>query len=269
MLRVNNLSGFGRIIPAAGGFDSDAQAFFTATSISDSTIQDAIDALVVGLKADSIWTKCSAIYPFVGGSSSTHAVNLKSPGTHDITWNGTVTHNANGITGNGSTGYGDTGLNLSSVLSNANVHYSIYSRTSGAANLYDMGARGGATSDYTLMLRQGDNTVYGPAGNQGTFISYNNSAGASGFYVITRRSTTELEFYKNGSSVQTVTTSDTGTVPSRNVYISARNNAGTADNFSSRNIAFVSIGPALSDTEAGNFNTRVETFQDALSRGVV
>ena len=45
--------------------DADAQAFITAAAITDPTQQAAINNLVVGMKADGIWTKMKAVYPFV------------------------------------------------------------------------------------------------------------------------------------------------------------------------------------------------------------
>ena len=82
---------------AAGGYDADAQAFFTAAGISDSGQKSAVNTLVLALKSDGIWSRCSAIYPFVGGSSSSHAVNLKTPGTYDLTFYGGITHSSTGL----------------------------------------------------------------------------------------------------------------------------------------------------------------------------
>lgn len=50
---------------ASGGFDPSAQAFFAATGITGATQQQAINNLVVGLKADGLWSKMKALYPFV------------------------------------------------------------------------------------------------------------------------------------------------------------------------------------------------------------
>jgi hypothetical protein len=88
--------------------DPDAQAFITAASITDPTQQSAINTLVVDLKGYSIWTKFKAIYPIVGGVASSHAVNLKTPGTFNLSFATGVTHSANGMVSNGSTGYADT-----------------------------------------------------------------------------------------------------------------------------------------------------------------
>ena len=57
--------------------DPDAQAFITAASITDPTQQIAINQLVVDLKGYNIWSKMKAIYPYVGGTSTSTSYNLK------------------------------------------------------------------------------------------------------------------------------------------------------------------------------------------------
>jgi hypothetical protein len=54
-------------IPFLGtsGFDPAAQAFISAAGITGATQQTAINNLVKGLKADGIWSKMKAVYPFV------------------------------------------------------------------------------------------------------------------------------------------------------------------------------------------------------------
>lgn len=257
----------------ASGYDSDAQAFFTATGISDTTIKTAVNQLVLDLKAASIWTKMTAIYPFVGGTSSTHSYNLKNTAAYQITWNGTVTHNANGITGNGTNGYGNTNL-ACSVLTANDTHLSIYSRTTGGTtdNMIEMGATNGSSTTAHYIAARWNNAFYGASYNDsgGTQTVNITNTDAAGFYLTSRRSTTDFEGYKNSASQQTKTATSTGSLPTtRNVYVGALNNGGTAAFFSNRNIAFASIGASLTDAEESAFFTAVETFQDALSRGVV
>jgi hypothetical protein len=45
--------------------DASAQAYFAATGITGTTQQAAINNLIKGLKADGIWSKMKAVYPFV------------------------------------------------------------------------------------------------------------------------------------------------------------------------------------------------------------
>lgn len=60
-------------------YDTDAQAFFDATGLSDSTEKEAVNDLVIDLKNAGLWSKMYAIYPFVGGTASTQKYNLKDP----------------------------------------------------------------------------------------------------------------------------------------------------------------------------------------------
>jgi hypothetical protein len=55
-----------------------------------------------------------------------------------------------------------------------------------------------------------------------------------------------------------------------NIYIAATNNitTGTAFYYSARQYAFSSIGEGLSDSEVTAFNSRITTYQTALSRQV-
>jgi len=92
--------------------DADAYAFLTAASITNTTQVDAINNLVINLKAAGIWTKMKAIYPFVGGTATTHKWNLKNPLDSDAAFRlvffGGMTHSSNGILFGGVNGYADT-----------------------------------------------------------------------------------------------------------------------------------------------------------------
>jgi hypothetical protein len=94
-------------ITAPPPFDSDAQAFITATAITDTTEQNAINALVIGLKTDLLWTKMLAVYPFVGSTATTCKYNLKNPLDTDAAFRlnfvGGWTFSNNGIQPNGGT----------------------------------------------------------------------------------------------------------------------------------------------------------------------
>lgn len=278
MLRVNHLAGFGKNRPSSGSsYDTDAQAFFTAAGITDTTQKDAVNQLVLDLKSASIWTKCNAIYPFVGGDATKHSYNLKNTAAYQIAWSGTVTHDANGITGNGSTGYGDTGLNCSSVLTLNDTHLGVYSRTTGGSSdsMYEIGAQtgSGASSAAVFMgVRRLDtffSGMYNRAFDSDSQVNVANTSTAAGFWLVSRRSSTDMEAYKNGSTFGNAPTgTNSGSLPNANLFIAAMNTAGTAESFSNRNLAFATIGTSLTDTEAANFYTAVQAFQTTLGRQV-
>lgn len=261
---------------ATGGataFDPDAQAFITAAGITDATQKTAINDLVVGLKADSLWTTMQACYPIVGGSASSHKYNLVNPadtdGAYRLTFTGGWTHNASGATPNGTTGYADTHLAGSAQTVNS-VHYSFYSGTATVdvgATRFDLGALTSslgpqlicATSILGGTQMLSDNTVVRANGTV---------ADGTGFFICSRTDNTTLTAYQNGTSVGTNAGNEL--VPITDVtdtyYIGARNLNGSPNNYSLRQIEFASFGTGLSSTDVANLNTLVQAFQTTLGR---
>ena len=253
---------------AASPFDPDAQAFITAAAITNPTQQAAINTLVVDLKGYNIWTKFKAIYPIVGGVASSHAVNLKTPGTFNLSFTNAWTHSANGMTPNGTNTYANTALNPSSALTLNSTHLSFYSRTNVSAVQRDI-----------AIYQNADNPVMALGTNVGTEISdhynYNQRISASiasstGFYISSRTSSTSHKLYKNNTTLGTNTSANINALPNQNLFIGASNNLPNLSitSYSTKECAFASIGDGLTDTEAANFYTAVQTYQTTLSRQV-
>ena len=93
------------------------------------------------------------------------------------------------------------------------------------------------------------------------------NASSTGHYLASRTGATTNTGYKNGASILASTVVST-TRPSVNVYLSARNNNGTADNFSARELALASIGSGLSSGETSTLYTLIQAMQTSLSRNV-
>lgn len=250
---------------SGGASDADAQAFITAASITDPTQISAIDQLVLDLKSYNIWTKMSAIYPICGGSASSHAVNLKTPGTYNLTFSTGWTHASTGMTP--SSAYADTALTTSVIGLNSG-HLSYYSRTNSTIAAEEMGALQNSPNSYTDLL-------INYSGFGATFRYNDNGAGtgtananSQGFYIGSRTASNVIKLFKNGSTLQSLTSASGSTSSTRNIYIGAINNAGTPFFYSNRQCAFASIGDGLTDTEASNFYTAVQAYQTTLSRNV-
>jgi hypothetical protein len=117
--------------------DIDATNFINAAGITDNTQISAIDTLVTSLKSNNLWTKLYAIYPFVGGTATTHKWNLKDPQDTDaayrLVFSGGLTHASTGITPNGTTGFANTFLipNITNFPTSTYISMGYYSRTSG------------------------------------------------------------------------------------------------------------------------------------------
>jgi hypothetical protein len=244
---------------SGGGVDPDAQAFITAAAITDPTQQSAINTLVVDLKGYNIWSKMKAVYPFVGGTATSHSYNLVNTAQYQITWNGGITHSSTGVLPNGTNGYGDTGFANNLFTSNSNFGLSSYLRT----NTTSGGDIGVYNPQLIYIASNISNTAYFGVGS--TYIS-NSSTDAKGFWQINRTSASVVKAFKNSNVFATGTTGTTS-LGVRNIFIGALNN-GAADFYANRQHAFDAIHDGLTDTEAANFYTAVQAFQTTLGRQV-
>lgn len=246
--------------------DPDAQAFITAAAITDPTQRTAIDTLVKGMKADGLWTKMKAIYPFVGGTASAHKWNLKDPRDLDaafrLVFNGGWTHSANGATPNGTNGYADTNLNPSGNITGQNSHISFYSRTQSDGLYADLGYGGSME-----LLTQTGNILY--ADFPDTTRSQIGNQNSTGLFIVSNTSTAGKKVFRNNSAIISSTFVNANFVanPLYKFTLSNYNNLSLS-RYSNRQNAFASIGDGLTDTEAANLYTRVQAFQTALSRQV-
>jgi hypothetical protein len=245
--------------------DPDAQAFITAAAITDATQQSAINTLVVDLKGYNIWTKFKAIYPIVGGTAASHAVNLKTPGTYNLTFSTGWTHASTGMTPNGTSAYANTSLVPSSVLSLNSTHISGYIRTNLVSQAPMLSSENAGSYDNGLYIW--------PLQNQGYYsvrINDNTSTFSTvtydirGFHLATRTASNVKKYRVNTAQIFNDTTVSTA-LNTSSIYIGAsRNNA----NYFNNQIAFNSIGDGLTDTEAANFYTAVQAFQTTLNRQI-
>ena len=254
--------------------DTDAQAFINAAGLTDLGQANAVNTLVVDLKAAGVWTKMKALYPFVGGTATTHKFNLKDPRDVDaafrLVFNGGWTHTATGALPNGTTGYADTRLIPQYFLTSNNSHLSFYSRSNTAgANRASMGSTNSPafTTSHQMFLRFTDDNFYGIIDSNTAFAQILNT-NTTGYYVVSRTANNSLKAYKNSSLVVTNTTTITPITNSYPILISARNDAFTPMNYDNKESAFASIGDGLTDAEALAFYTAVQKYQTTLGRQI-
>ena len=253
-------------LTVASSVDADAAAFFARVTTAGGTLttteQNAVNTLVVQMKADGIWTKMKAIYPMVGGGQGNQAEacrqNLKSAsftGTFTSGW----TFASTGATGNGTSAYMDTNFNPNTSSNVDSKHLSYYSRNNFINCQIGIIASGYdqifyITSAYYSILSS---------------LSYSaiTTATTNGFVLASRTSVLGgCKTYVNNSNLGNDGVTATAN-PNGNLWLNARSPSasGTASN---NECAFASIGDGLTDTEAANFYTAVQAFQTTLNRQV-
>jgi hypothetical protein len=261
----------GRSIGTQTVSDADAQAFVTAADIQDKVEADAINNLVIGMKADGLWSKMKAVYPFVGGTASSHKFNLKNPLDTDaafrMTFHGGVTHSSNGITF-ATNGYADTKWLPSANSTTSNVSGGAYSRTNLTADYFLLGSLElNAFNGIAIAPKASDNNTYFCANNWVADNAGNYVTDTRGLFHTNRDNLTVSRLYRNGISIRT-SIPTLSFAPAYNVFLGARNYAGTAQLYFNGNLAFGFLGDSLNSTEAANFYTAVQNFNTALARQV-
>lgn len=249
------------------GYDADAQAFFTAAGITDNTQKTAVNQLVVDLKTYGIWTKMKAVYPFVGGTATSHKYNLKNPLDTDaafrLVFSGGWTHSSTGALPNGTNGYAETYFTPNAIMgTDQQIGFYLGTDTSGA--YIDIGAAGG--TDMAIYTKL-SNTFYldFPSGysDRATF----SNTDSKGNYLIFNNSTLGRGVYKGGSSIHSSAFVNKNIVDNnfRTLHLS-KNVYG---NYSNREFRFAAFATGFTSlTEVTNFQTRIQAFNTALNRQV-
>jgi hypothetical protein len=259
----------GRSIGTQTVSDADAQAFVTAADIQDQVEANAVNNLVIGMKADGLWTKMKAVYPFVGGTASAHKFNLKDPRDLDAAFRlvffGGGTHSVNGYLPNGTNAYADTKFN-SSTNATLNSHsLSYYSRTNSNGTEIEIGNWNGNTPYNFLEIRTSGITYF--LINQNSTATTFSDSNSQGFYLGNRTASNVINGWKNGSKVVNSSVASSSLL-NVNIFLGAVSSSNSPVYYTTKQCAFASIGDGLTDTEAANLNTRVTTFQTALNRNI-
>lgn len=266
-------------ISTAAAFDADALAYFTAnTAITSTADKTAINNFYLGLKSDGIYTKIKAMYLPIWGSASASKWNLVNPldtnAAFRLNFSNGFTYANTGVTGNGTSAYANTFLIPATALTLNQSHMSFYCRTNtlpSGIQLFGGSLKGasyngldsfslGCTNSGLLFATQNAQV------NATDYASYTDTS-TKGFFINNRTSTTAttLKLFKNGLSQANATTSPAGQQLSPyNQYLWARYNDAVSSPFSelyaNREFCFMSIGNGLTDAEASNFYTRVNTL---------
>ncbi len=260
------------------GPDPDAQAFITAAGITDPTQQSAIDALVVGLKADGLWTSMTAIYPFVGGTASSHKYNLKDPrdlnAAYRLTFYGGWVHDSRGIVGNFTNTYADT------YIVNYNLGQIGMYATAGNYVIY--GGRYAVDYQYDTLYYFPNISYYADSGYQVAYFSNSTDGnnimftfdGYLGLTTISGGDGTSKQ-YHNGNLIADVNpvTANPSPLPV-SLWLGAAQTGynlqnPTYDFYSDGTYAFGFISSAtFNSTQNTNLYNRIQTYQITLGRDI-
>lgn len=242
-------------------FDSATNAWIAAVGSSNisSGRQTVVDNLIVGLKADGVWSKLDRLWLFAAENTASALVDLKATAT--ATAVNSPTFSTTGYTFNGSTNYINTGYNPASGTNYAqnsahisvwpvNISSSAWAQHGNYDNTKGAGLEWGSTVWYAYI-------------NDNTLSNTSVTKGSTGLITLTRPASGSRKLYVSGTSAYSDSVSSTG-ISSNNYYVGAGNAAGSATHHTTNKIATFSIGGSLTDTDVANLYSRLRTYMTAV-----
>ena len=261
---------FGFFGAQGSGYTPETDAFIAAVVGGGDTLttteKDAVDALVVDLKAASLFSTMGYLYPFVGGTSTSMKWNLRDTTTAEIVWYGGMTFSSQGIDGNASNSGGDSGLNPS-ALGYTQMAIGGYLNNiptpPGFPGWYDFGMYDATTAKDTMMSY----------GFNGSTNKYNNLSGAyniftTGTYanstIYMQHDSSNTQLYQNATQLGTGANSFSISTNPVGIGCSWRGTpyASTGRGYG---LAFCS-STSYSGAQVTDLNNAITTFVTSLSR---
>lgn len=210
-------SGWSSVVSASttaggGSYDTDAQAAITFIEgqgyTMSNTEKSALSTAFTGMKAGTLWGKRQALYVLLGTSYNHAKVNVFNPADTDAAYRlrqrtGTVATFANGITitsGGNDHGYDTANLTDTVAGQNSNTTFVAVS-TNTAENRVAYGTLDATGDGHGILPRLTMDEAW--IANNSVYTSGTVSTSSIGRWYNVRRGSTDLEFYKNGTSIGT------------------------------------------------------------------
>lgn len=257
-------------------YDPAVNDWISAVVVAGGTVTTArailINNLVLGLKADGLFTKLDVLFLFAAENSVQAIIDIITPhGASPI--NSPIFTVNRGFTFDASTNYINTVVNPSdpgSVFSANSAHVSAYVEAVNPTATGILECMIGAKFQNSETNLQGQSNVSNVSYTVNNIITPVTVTGvlSAGMFIATRTVSTTEVLYKNGSQIDSSVIASDNAVPSNSFFVGAINSGGTALGFSPNQIAAVSIGGGLSPTDAANLTTRINTYMTAIGAQV-
>jgi hypothetical protein len=272
--------------PTTPSLDPDATTYINAVISSGGTLttpqRAAINTFFVGLKTDGIYNKFYYLHLFFGGTAGSNAINAKTPGTYNLSFQGTWTHSVTGSTTiQNNANYAESGFIVSSSSpSTTETNFSfgyMMSDKNNPITAYQYQGIGTSTSDYMIIGQDwvqedgitnfwstlGGNNLLDARTKTGVWNSVSRS-GSTAWYVAGLFNGTSISSGLTKSSLQTTTFTPSSTPYDINLFRVNGLNLYTIGGNALLNYASTYLSP----TEIDNFAQRVNTLQVAFARNI-
>jgi hypothetical protein len=243
----------GSPLSAGVSYDADALAYFAAMSVEpDATRKGLLNDLIVGLKADSVWTKITWLSVLAAHDAQAARINIKNP-AQVATVSGSPVFNTNqGYAGDNTSAYLDSGV-AGSTLTSTDLSQFAYVRTKGTILRPIMGYQGSRFS-----MAHGSTGLASGFCQTATASAATTASDNEQFVCASRTGTTQT------MQVNT-TVEDTDTVAnSLGTTTNTIRFLGNDSNFSNAQLAAAGWGLHLNNTDATALAVRLNTYLIAI-----
>jgi hypothetical protein len=242
---------------AAGSYDPDAAAYFTRVEGAsgdnqalETAVKDAINAFIVGCKADGIWNAIKASCIMAGARTLNGALQplVGAAPTRFGTEGGWNYDRKTGLAANGTDNYLNSNRAGNADPQN-NAHLAVQvtaiaSGDPGAAPYYLSSGAAGTGAKGLFRSYAGLLLDHGVLPTANTVTATGGSTPANGFLGYSRTGASAFVFRNEGVNTSGTTASQTPTPD--NTFVLARNNrSNVAERYSNARLAFYSIGESL------------------------
>lgn len=259
-------------------FDADAAAYFTRVETADgqaleNAVKNAINAFVVGCKADGIWNAIKASCILAGARTLAGALApLAGPTPTRVGNAGGWSYNRKtGLQGNATDNYLNSGLPGNALSPNSNhlfVNGSAFENT-GTAFKGSIGVFESTNVRLNLDLIGSSPARRAYRGPSNSFASITSGITASGSVSGSRNSSSLSKLFQDGTEVASNTTATSvAALPSANFFVYGLNLNGTAVDLTGARFNFYSIGDGLSDANMAQYHARVAALINALAAAI-
>ena len=261
------------ILEVNQGIDQNVRNFALAAGINSTPIINSLDTFVSQLKSNNLWDKFYALYPLVGGTADSCKWNLITTSSFTVNYTGSFNFTNTGLSGSGTTSNINTTFtpSINSADWATNNSFGVYVNTNVSGG-YDMGAgspfpASPTGADTYLISRFTGDTAY--FFNSSSITVASTDSRGFWFGCVSGSSGTNMNLYKNGTSVASKASPTTYTI-TKALFFTANNpeSGPTANENSRRQYSLSFIARAFNSTEASTLNNIVQTFQTSLGRNV-
>lgn len=281
-----------RAISISSIYDTDTLAYMSATGIPNTSaayygtpytttgaaMWASADTFIRGLKNAGLWARIQVLYPLLGGTAGSHAVNAKTPGTYNLIYRNTPTHAAQGIRFTpAATQLANTGYLANQLpgTGGAGVDYYSADATGSSTAMVEMGGAWGADGIF-LCARNISvaNKALGRAASGGDYPFANAaSPNTLGLFTIDRTAAAVGRIYRNGGVISNDFAMDLMPTRPAPIVLGALNQVSDpvtngAYGYTDRGCSLACVRGSFTAAEMTTYYNLVQAFQTANFRNV-